>query len=99
MQQQKHGKDSPNQQPLDNQSKTQDKKFKGKMKNETGKWCDLHKIPWNNTDECRSKQSLVVEVKDTEPNTDLESDLENIETRKIIDVDPNATVATTTIQP
>jgi hypothetical protein len=20
-----------------------------------GKWCDFHKIPWHNTDECRSK--------------------------------------------
>jgi hypothetical protein len=38
------------------------------MKNDTRKWCDFHKIPWHNTDECRSKQSLVVEVKDKEPN-------------------------------
>jgi hypothetical protein len=45
MQQPKHGKDDPNQQPLDNQSKTQDKKGKGKMKNDTRKWCDFHKIP------------------------------------------------------
>jgi hypothetical protein len=98
MQQPKHGKDDPNQQPLDNQSKTQDKKGKVKTKNDTGKWCDFHKIPWHNTDECRSKQSLVVEVKDTEPNPDSESDPENIENRQIIDADPTATVVTTTIQ-
>jgi hypothetical protein len=55
MQQQKHGKDNPNQQPLDNHSKTQDKKGKGKKKNDIGKWCDFQKIPWHNTDECRSK--------------------------------------------
>jgi hypothetical protein len=70
LQQPKHGKYGPNQQPLDNQSKTQDKKGKGKMKNDTGKWCDFQKIPWDNTDECHSKQSLVAEVKDTKPNPD-----------------------------
>jgi hypothetical protein len=98
-QQPKHGKDDPNQQPPNNQSKTQEKKGKGKTKNDTGKWCDFHKIPWHNTDECRSKQSLVVEVKDKEPNPDSESDPENIENRQIIDADPTATVTTTTIQP
>jgi hypothetical protein len=49
------------------------------MKNDTRKWCDFHKIPWHNTNECRSKQSLVVEVKDKESNPDSKSDLENIE--------------------
>jgi hypothetical protein len=41
----------------------------------------------------------VVKVKDKESNPDSESDLENIENRKIIDVDPTAIVTTTTIQP
>jgi hypothetical protein len=45
LQQPKHGKDNPNQYPLDNQSKKEDKKGKGKTKNDTGKWCDFHKIP------------------------------------------------------
>jgi hypothetical protein len=45
MKQPKHGKDGPNQQPLEKQSKTHDKNGKGKMKNDTGKWCDFHKIP------------------------------------------------------
>jgi hypothetical protein len=40
----------------------------------------------------------VAEVKDTEPNLDSEFDPEKIENKQIIDADPTATVATTTIQ-
>jgi hypothetical protein len=77
-QQPMHGKNGPNQQPPKNHSKTQENKGKGKMKNDTKKWCNFQKIPWHNTDECHSKQSLVVKVKDKEPNLDLEYDPENI---------------------
>ena len=73
-QQPKSAQDDPNQQPLDNQSKTRYKKGKVKMKNDTGNWCDFHKIPWHNTNECCSKQSLVAEVKDIEVNHDSKSD-------------------------
>jgi hypothetical protein len=68
------------------------------MKNDTGKWYDFHKIPWHNIDECRSKQSLVVEFKDTKPNPDSKSNPENIENRQIIDAYPTVFVTTTTIQ-
>ena len=68
------------------------------MKNDTGKWCDFHKNPLHNTDEYRLKNSLVVEVKDIESNLDSESDQENIENIQIINTDPTAIVATTTIQ-
>jgi hypothetical protein len=99
LQQPKHGKDEANQQPLDNQSKTQKKKGKGKMKNGTRKWYDFHKIPWHNNDECRSKQSLVVGVKDKDLNLDSEYDPENIQNIQIIDADATATVATPTSHP
>jgi hypothetical protein len=98
-QQPKFDKDSPNKQSPENPSKPQEKKGHGKTKKDTRKWCDFHKIPWHNTDECRSKQSLVAEIKDKEPNPDSESDSENTGKGQIIDADPTAIVATTTIQP
>jgi hypothetical protein len=97
-QQPKYDKDDPNKQLLENQSKPQEKKGHGKMKKDTEKWCDFHKIPWHNTDECRSKHSLVAEIKDKDPNTNLESNYENIGKRQIIDADPTAIVMTIAIQ-
>jgi hypothetical protein len=55
MQQPKYDKDNPNKKSPKNQSNTQEKKGQGKTKKDTGKWCDFQKIPWHNTDECRSK--------------------------------------------
>jgi hypothetical protein len=55
-QQPKNGKDIPNNQPSENQSKPHENKSNKNMKKDIGKWCDFHKIPWNNTNECRSKQ-------------------------------------------
>jgi hypothetical protein len=80
MQQPKYGKgnhNSQNNQPQDNQSKPQEKKSNMKTNKDTGKWCDFHKIPWHNTDECHSKQSLVVELKEIELSLDLDSDSDN----------------------
>jgi hypothetical protein len=48
------------------------------MKNDTGKWCDFHKIPFHNTDEFHLKESFVVEIKDNEPNPNSEYDPDNI---------------------
>jgi hypothetical protein len=98
-QQPKYDKDGPNKQSPENQSKTQEKKGHGKTKKDTRKWCEFHKIPWHNTDECHSKQSLVAEIKDKEPNPDSKSDSENNGKGQIIDADPTAIVATATIQP
>jgi hypothetical protein len=77
MQQPKYDKDDPNKQSPENQSKPQEKKGHGKTKKDTEKWWDFHKIPWNNTEECHSKQSLVAEIKDKDPNLDSKFDSEN----------------------
>jgi hypothetical protein len=53
-QQQKYDKYGPNKQPPKNQSKTWEKKGHGKTK-DIRKWCNFHKILWQNIDECRSK--------------------------------------------
>jgi hypothetical protein len=41
----------------------------------------------------------VAEIKDKDPNPDLESDFENNSKGQITDIDPTAIVVTTTIQP
>jgi hypothetical protein len=66
---------------------------------DTGKWCDFHKIPWHNTNECLSKKSLVDEIKEKETNPDSESNSENNWRREIIDADCTAIIATATIKP
>jgi hypothetical protein len=95
--QQKQGKGGPNPQnkgqskdgqPQDNQSKPQTKKDNGKTKKDTGKWCEFHKIPWHNTVECRSKKSLVVEVKASESDVGSDSESELEKGRQIIDAEP-----------
>jgi hypothetical protein len=68
----KQGKGSPNPHregpsrdghPQDNQSKMKHKKGNENTNKDTGKWCEYHKIPWHNTEECLSKKSLMVEMK------------------------------------
>jgi hypothetical protein len=39
-----------------------------------GKWWEYHKIPWKNTKECLSKQSLVAKMKASESEVDSESE-------------------------
>ena len=59
-QKQGKGNPSPQNKGKDNQSPPQEKKENGKTKKEIEKWCEFHKIPWHKTDECHSKQSLVL---------------------------------------
>eukprot|EP00253_Pinus_taeda_P005257 PITA_05257 len=86
----------------DNSSKPQEKNNTTKLKKDTGKWCEFHKSPTHNTSECRTKQSLVVELKASESDTcsdpEPEPDKGNGKGKQIIDADPSATVATPKIQ-
>jgi hypothetical protein len=91
-----HRKDGHSQ---ENQSKPQPKKGNEKSKKDIGKWCEYHKIPWHNTEECRSKKSLVVEMKAFESEVDSDSESNPERGKRIIDVEPSATVATTKVQP
>jgi hypothetical protein len=68
------------------------------MKKDMGKWCEYHKIPWHNTEECRSKQSLVIELKVSESEVDSDSESNPEGRKQIIDVEPSATVATTKVR-
>jgi hypothetical protein len=77
----------------------QEKKGNMKYNKYIGKWCEFHNIPWHNTHECRSIQSLVSKIKDKESNPDLDPDLENNKRRHIIDVKPIATFTIAIIQP
>ena len=51
----------------------QHKKGNEKLKKDMGKLCEYHKIPWHNSEECHSKNSLVAELKDSELEVDSDS--------------------------
>ena len=85
----------------DNPPKLQAKNSAAKPKKDTGKWCEFHKSSTQNTCECQAKQSLVAKLKvselDASSNSESKPDKGNDKGKQIIDVDPNATVATAKI--
>ena len=86
----------------DSSSKPQEKNNTMKLKKDTRKWCEFHKSPTHNTSECRTKQSLVAELKastsDACSDPESEPDKGNGKGKQIIDSEPSATVATAKIQ-
>lgn len=72
------------------------------MKKDTNKWCEFHRTPTLNMNECHVNQALVAKVKDSETNacsnSELEPQKETEKGKKIIDVEPTAMVATTKLQ-
>ena len=64
---------------MDNLSKSQGKKGAGKMKKDTRKRREFHKILWNNMDGCHIKKSLLTGMKasELEPNFDSNSNPKN----------------------
>jgi hypothetical protein len=63
------------------------------------KWCEYHKRPWHKIEECLSKQSLVVEMKDSESEEDSHSESNLVGGKWIINVKPSAIVATNKVHP
>jgi hypothetical protein len=64
-----------------------------------GKWCEYHKIPWHNTKECRSKQSLMAELKAFDSKVDSHSESNPEGGKWIINVEPSSIFTTTKLRP
>ena len=72
-----------------------------KSKKDIGKWCEFHKSPNHNTSECRTKQSLVAELKASESDACFNPESKpykgNDKGKKIINSKGSSIVATTKV--
>lgn len=68
------------------------------MKKDAWKWCEFHKSPSHNIDECHTKQSLVAEIKALESNEYSKSKPKIEKGKQIIDAKPSATISTTKVK-
>ena len=86
----------------DNPSKPQAKNNTANPNKDMGNLCEFHKSSTHNASECRSKQSLVVEIRTSELDACSEYESKphkgNGKGKYIIDAEPNAIVTTPKIQ-
>jgi len=82
----------------DNPLNPQSNNNAAKLKMNMGEWCEFHKISTHNTSECRTKKSLVAELKASKSYAcsyfESEPKKGNDKGKYIIDAEPNATMAT-----
>jgi hypothetical protein len=68
------------------------------LKKDIGKWCEFHKTPPHNIDECHSKNSLLAKTKASGLDVDSDFDSKLGKAKWIMDEEPNVSIVTTKVQ-